>query len=96
MKLEIRHGSSFLYNHEDIVSFALKYTAKADGQGARTALRDHILYFDVSKPLHSGNREQTDQILDTKIVKGRVPHPIPIYFTSSRRLMRGFPSLFPV
>ena len=56
MKLEIRHGSSFLYNHEDIVSFALKYKIYSKGrwphgQGARTALRDHIVYFDVSKTI---------------------------------------------
>ena len=35
IKLEIRHGSSFLYNHEDIVSFALKYTAEQMAKAQR-------------------------------------------------------------
>ena len=37
MKLEIiiRHGISFLYNHEDIVSFALKYTAEQMAKARR-------------------------------------------------------------
>ena len=42
LKVEIRHGGSFLYNHEDIVSFALKYTAR---QMARARILRCVIIF---------------------------------------------------
>ena len=72
IKLEIRHGSSFLYNHEDIVSFALKYTAEQMAK-AETGLRDHILYFDVSNHCIPPTENRMIKYFTLKLLKEELP-----------------------